>query len=425
MNAGPVVDSVGWTLLHFTWQGALIGLETALALFLLRKRSAETRYLVACTGLLLCLLWPAIELALRLDAAGSGATGFAIALANGVSDGEQSGGLRALLGRHLAWIVGAWSACAMVMALRMLAGLMWVQRAATVGKRDPAWQACLDRLATRGGVGRPVRLRIVAGIASPVTAGWWRPVVLVPAALVSGMPPQLLEALLAHELAHIRRHDYLVNLFQNMIETLLFYHPAVWWISRRIRVERELIADSIAARQLGEPRRLALALSELEKLQFSHHHLAQAANGGDLMQRIKQLLHPTHTERQSPNWKAAIPVLALSIAGLVGCAQTPSNSGVTVMADTITTEPVANFNSCARPVYPKDAHANRIEGTVSLRFLVSVDSRVLDSVVRQSSGNAALDQAAQSALTKCSFKPATANGKPVQEWANVQYVWKA
>lgn len=425
MNAALLVDSIGWTLLHFTWQGALIGLETALALFLLRKRSAETRYLVACTGLLLCLLWPAVELVMRLDAAGTGTTGFTIQLASSLTDEAQSAGWSALLGRHLAWVVGAWSACAMAMALRMLAGLAWVQRAGTTGERDPVWQTRLDRLATRGGVGRAVRLRIVADIASPVTAGWWRPVVLVPAALVAGMPPQLLEALLAHELAHIRRHDYLVNLFQNMIEGLLFYHPAVWWISRRVRVERELIADSIAARQLGEPRRLALALSELEKLQFSHHHLAQAANGGDLMQRIKQLLHPTPTQRQSPNWKAAIPVLALSIAGLVGCAQTPSHSAVTVMADTITTEPVANFNSCARPVYPKDAHANKIEGTVSLRFLVSTDGRVLDSSVRQSSGNASLDQAAQSALTKCSFKPATVNGKPVQEWADVQYVWKA
>lgn len=89
------------------------------------------------------------------------------------------------------------------------------------------------------------------------------------------MPPDLL-ALLAHELAHIRRHDYLVNLLQNVIEALLFFHPAVWWISR-VRLEREHIADDFAARQLGEPRRLALALSELERLQFST--LAQAANG--------------------------------------------------------------------------------------------------------------------------------------------------
>ena len=82
---------------------------------------------------------------------------------------------------------------------------------------------------------------------------------LVPAVLVTGMPPHLLEALLAHELGHIRRHDYLINLLQNVVEILLFYHPAVWWLSRRIRTEREQIADDFAAHHLGDPRRLALA----------------------------------------------------------------------------------------------------------------------------------------------------------------------
>ena len=128
----------------------------------------------------------------------------------------------------------------------MAMGLVWVRRA-TGGRATPAqagsaaervWQSRLAQLAARCGIDRTVRLRIVDSLASPVTAGFWRPVVLVPAALVTGMPPQLLEALLAHELGHVRRHDYLVNLVQNVIEALLFYHPAVWWISRRIRHER-------------------------------------------------------------------------------------------------------------------------------------------------------------------------------------------
>lgn len=428
MSAAMLVDSIGWTLLHFTWQGALIGLETALALFLLRKRRAQTRYLVACTGLLLCLLWPAFELIMRLGAGDAGSGGFTILLAGGTGDAGNGEHWHDLFTRHLAWIVGAWSACALAMALRMLVGLLWIRGARRSGATEPAWQARLDRLALSGGVRRAVRLRIVSGIASPVTAGWWRPVVLVPAALVSGMPAHLLEALLAHELAHIRRHDYLVNLFQNLIEALLFYHPAVWWISRRIRVERELIADSIAARQLGEPRRLALALSELEKLQFSHQQLAQAANGGDLMQRIKQLLCPDHAVRKANDWKAALPVLALSIAGLVGCAQTPpmvSPSGpITIQTDTLTTPPVAQFDSCERPVYPPGALAARAEGTVSLRFLVSTEGRVLDARVDRSSGNASLDEAARSALVKCRYTPGTVNGTPSEQWTDVKYVWK-
>lgn len=424
MSAATLVDSIGWTLLHFTWQGALIGLETALALFLLRKRRAETRYLVACTGLVLCLLWPAIELALRLGAPGSGGV-FTIEFATSAAGAGADDGWRALFTRHLGWIVGAWAACTLAMALRMLAGLLWIQRAGERGVPDRQWQARLDRLAEAGGIERLLRLRIVSGLSSPVTAGWWRPVVLVPVSLVSGMPAHLLEALLAHELAHIRRHDYLVNLAQNVIESLLFYHPAVWWISRRIRAERELIADAIAARQLGEPRRLALALSELEKLQFSHQQLAQAANGGDLMQRIKQLVQPQPSDRHMPGWKAAIPVLSLSLAALVGCAQNPPPGQTTVLADSLfITKPVAKFDSCSKPAYPKEALARNIEGTVSMRFLVDTDGQVRETKIEQSSGNASLDEAARSALALCSFAPGTRNGTPIQHWIEVQYVWK-
>jgi len=420
MSAAEIVNAIGWTLIHFSWQGALVGAQTALALALLRKARSETRYLVACTGLLLCLAWPATELFLRLSGDTGAAGGFTIVLAAAAEGVARDSGWSGLFGRHLAWIVGAWALCAQLLALRMIAGLLWVRRAAKHEGHDPAWQARVDRLATQFGLAQGVRLRIVGSLSSPVTAGWWRPVVLVPAALVTSMPPHLLEALLAHELAHIQRHDYLVNLLQNVIESLLFYHPAVWWISRRIRVEREQIADAIAARQLGEPRRLALALSELEKLQFSTHHLAQAANGGDLMSRIKQLLRP---DTEALNWKAAIPVLGFALAGLAGCAQTPASSPVMVQADSIVNIPTAQFDSCERPKYPAEALARNIEGTVTLGFLVSANGAVRETTLRKSSGDTSLDEAARTALAKCSFNPGTVNGKPTEAWTEVQYVW--
>lgn len=417
MNAAALIDSIGWTLVHFTWQGAMIACETALALLLLRKARPQTRYLVACTGLLLCLAWPAAELIARLNAIDHAASAnfpFAAGMVNGIQDAGYGG----LFERHLAWIVAAWAVCTLALALRMVAGLLWVKRAARNERCDPALQACLDRLATQLGL-KQIRLRIVARLDSPVTAGWWRPIVLVPASLASSMPPHLLEALLAHELAHIRRHDYLVNLVQHVIESLLFYHPAVWWISRRIRAERELIADSLAAEQLGEPRRLALALSELEKIQFSTHTLAQAANGGELMSRIKQLVRP---ERETLNWKAAIPVIGFALAALAGCAQPPVNP-FDAMPDNVTTAPVMNFKSCAKPVYPKDALAAGIEGTVTLAMLVKADGKVRESVVRNTSGNASLDETARVALAKCNFQAGTVNGAQKEQWTEVKYVW--
>jgi bla regulator protein BlaR1 len=417
MSAADIVASVGWTLVHFLWQGALIGCATAVLLTVLRNGKPESRYLVACTGLFLCLAWPAAELGLRLHG-GSGSGGDAMVLfaAGLVAGSPIDEGWGALLAGQLGWIVGTWAVCALAMALRMVAGLLWIQRAAAHERVDPVWQARIEGMASRFGVKRGVRLRVVERLGSPITAGWWRPVVLVPAALVSSMPVHLLEALLAHELAHIKRHDYLVNLGQNVVESLFFYHPAVWWISGRIRVEREQIADDFAARQLGEPRRLALALSELEKLQFSTHHLAQAANGGDLMSRIKRLIRP---DTQALNWKAAIPVLGLAAMSAAVFAHAAPAAKLA--------EPekpaIANFESCKRPEYPAESIAQKHTGTVSLGFLVAKNGTVKDSRVTKSSGHVALDEAAHVALTKCRFKPATTKGKPVEAWTAVQYVW--
>jgi len=420
MTGQELIGHVGATLLDSVWQCALIGLEAACAMIGLRSARPQARYAVGCVHLLLCLLWPAVELIARLNGGTSGASGtpVLVQMLPGVGD-AGNGGLQGFLQAHLAWLVVGWAACAAALGLRLALGLVWVGRAARVQRTDAHWNAKLATMATQFGISREVRLRVVDALASPVTAGWWRPVVLVPASLVSGMPPQLLEALLAHELAHVRRFDYLVNLVQSVIETVLFYHPVVWWLSHRIRAERELIADDIAARQLGEPRRLALALSELERLQFSTHHLAQAANGGDLMSRIKQLVRP---ETQAMTWKAALPVLAMAAACLAGCAGT-APKGDTFEREAGITKPVAQFNTCAKPQYPHESLARRAQGTTTLRFLIDTDGSVAEAVVAKSSGDALLDEAARAAIAKCRFTPAMAGTTPTKAWVPVQYVW--
>ena len=420
MNA--FIAMLGATLVHFLWQGLLIGCATAVVLALLRNSRAEYRYLVACTALLACLAWPALGLVERLGngaaAPGEGAGMMQFAVRNMVGNGQLID-----LGAAVRSIVSVWALCAAVLSVRMALGLLWIERTVqrNDGRHDPVqarWQARLSQMAQAFGITRQVRLRIVEVLASPVTAGWWRPVVLVPAALAARMPPDLLEALLAHELAHVRRHDYLVNLLQNVIETLLFYHPAVWWLSNRIRAERELIADDFAARQLGEPRRLALALSELERLQFSTHHLAQAANGGNLMDRIKHLMRPAP---QALNWKAAIPMLGLALACVAIYAEATAAEATTAKGKTA--KAVVNFDKCALPEWPAAAVAQQRTGKVVLGFLIAADGKVKSSKVEQSSGHADLDQAARTAIEKCSFIPATTAGKPVESWLKMMYDW--
>ena len=136
----------------------------------------------------------------------------------------------------LPWIVASWAAGASVLSLRVSLGLMWIHRLrqSACSPIQATWQLRLDALAVHFDLRRRVALRLVDNLDSPVSAGWWRPIVLLPTALITRMPTYLIEALLAHELAHIRRHDYLINLLQNAVEAVLFYHPVIWWLSNRI-----------------------------------------------------------------------------------------------------------------------------------------------------------------------------------------------
>lgn len=147
------------------------------------------------------------------------------------------------------------------------------------------------------------------------------------------------------------------------------------------------------------------------------------------MQRIKRLVRP---DTQALNWKAAIPVLGLAAACIAGCAQTPTavndkaqeQTQERAAADAVATRPIAQFNSCAKPPYPAEALARRVEGTVTLRFRIEPNGSVSQSSVLKSSGDPSLDEAARVAIAKCTFTPATVNGKPQPAWVPVQYVWK-
>src|SRR5207253_9760034 len=146
----------------------------------------------------------------------------------------------------------------------------------------------------------PIKLLESAAVEVPTVIGWIRPIVLLPAASLSGLSMQQIEMVLAHELAHIRRHDFIINLMQSVVETLLFYHPAVWWISRRIRVEREHCCDDLAVAVFGNPLQYARALTRFEELRLDAQSVL-AANGGSLIARIRRLVV---AKAESANWSS-------------------------------------------------------------------------------------------------------------------------
>lgn len=331
-----LVPVLGRALLSFLWQGALIGVIAALALHAARNARPQLRYAIACLALLACAATPVAEVARQLAAAGAAGATPAMAVPPMVFApvlSQASASVAAWrIDDALPWLVAFWAIGACLFSLRMAMGVWWIQRLCASPQADVqrAWQARLDALATHFGLRRRVTLRLVDSLATPASVGWWRPVVLLPTALLARMPVDLIEALLAHELAHIRRHDYLVNLLQGAAEAMLFYHPVTWWLSRQIRIEREHIADRMAVEVAVEPRRLAFALSELSGCMASAapaSSLALAANGGRLMPRIEQLIRPG---MRRSSGRIAFPLIGFATACLAFYAHAQINDAPAV-----------------------------------------------------------------------------------------------
>ncbi len=322
MNAflDHTLNSVALAIVHFIWQGFLIGLIAWPVLAMARNARPQTRYAIVCLCLLLCAALPIAQFVLNLssepliEALSSTAALEAGPAFYQVTEPAwylQSSSLQPVLPLILAlWIAGV-----AVFALRLLIGLQWVAktRHSAMQRSDERLQGLLDALLPKMRMNRTVPIRLCPHIDTPMAMGLLRPLVLFPIGLASHMSTDAVEALLAHELAHIKRHDYLVNLLQRIVETLLFYHPVVWWLTHQIRQEREHIADDLAATALGSPRRMALALSQLSGWQPAIPLLANAAQGGNLMKRISRLIKPQYT---AFGWKAALPALALALVCL-------------------------------------------------------------------------------------------------------------
>jgi beta-lactamase regulating signal transducer with metallopeptidase domain/uncharacterized protein involved in exopolysaccharide biosynthesis len=306
----PLVQRIGWVLLHFVWQGATIALVWGIARALLRGHDPRLRYGLACLLLGGMIVAPVVTFHLigsPPSPAGLSAvmpkseinslvaptwmTGVvsnqAVPFAQSLAEGAAVG-----LERALPWLVILWWAGVCGLSVRLLHGYWRVRQVTSAQTRSMSaeWRDRFHELQRRLRMSRPVALLQSAAIEVPAVVGWLRPVVLVPASSLSGLTPAQLELILAHELAHIRRHDHWVNLVQVLVETVLFYHPAVWWLSREIRRERELCCDDLAVATCGNRLAYARALSALEGLRQRSYALALGAGGGSLLERIRHIV---------------------------------------------------------------------------------------------------------------------------------------
>lgn len=342
LSLDAVVYVVGWALLHSLWQGAAVALAAMALLRLLRQGSSSLRYAVSYVGLLLTFLlpvWTAWRLALAPGlpgtpggsapgpaAARAALEGTSVVVTLGAPPRFWTAVAWPLLEALLPWIVAGWTLGVLLHSVRLAGGYIQVVRLRRQGSPVPEpWQEAFAGLVRRLRVSAPVRLLASTKILVPMACGWLRPVVIVPASTFTAIPVAQLESILAHELAHIRRHDYLLNLVQSVIEILLFYHPGARWLSAQAHAERENCCDDIAVAACGDPGTYARALAGLEHLRVAAlPAVALPATGGALLQRIRRLIAPPAAPADDLGSRLTAAVLllgAMSLAGLTVAAR--------------------------------------------------------------------------------------------------------
>lgn len=218
----------------------------------------------------------------------------------------------------------------LVTAFRRIAGGC-ARCAGTATTRAPSGNAWAPRVAERFGLHRAVRLLESNDAAGPMLAGLVRPVIMLPARLATGLSTAELEAILAHEMADLVRHDTWSNAAQIVIETLFFYHQAVWWIGHRARQEREHATDDLALRVCTDRRLYAGALAQLAALQLAPSS-ALAAAGGDLLARIRRIMQPAQPDRAASGWSVGVPALLALLASVAVFGARADNAKVIAVA---------------------------------------------------------------------------------------------
>jgi beta-lactamase regulating signal transducer with metallopeptidase domain len=321
----PLAQAIGWTLFHSLWEGAAVA--GLLVVVLSVVRSSRIRYAAACLALLCILAGFGVTLSRSMPEAFGMPAIVTHAIAH-ASPGEQRFpdiSINRRMADVLPWLTPFWTAGVILFHLRSIASWVGARRLRRQGvcPTPDRWQQRLDELGARLRVTTPVALLETWLAVTPVVIGWLHPVILFPVGLLAGMPSGQIEAILIHELAHIRRRDYLANLLQTVVEGFLFYHPAVWWISSVIRMERENCCDDLVVATSGNAHEYATALTALEENRWAANQAALAVTGGS---------HETNPTSALSKGKAAGLSDTRVVGGSVSCRYRVGIDGVAIQA---------------------------------------------------------------------------------------------
>ena len=306
--SSPISDALGWTLLHALWQGFLLVIPVAIGLHLLRHRSSALRYRLGVLTLtaqlpasMATFIWYYKPASTTLPAPVTGFATQAVAIrwqtVTQTLPWHQQ--MQLFLENHLSQFVLIYLIGVALFGLRLAGGWIYLQRLSQTATKPTSliWANLTDQLRSALALRAIVQVRESARIAVPLVVGVLKPVLLLPIGLATHLTTREIEVVLAHELAHIKRHDYAVNLLQSVVEVLYFFHPALWWLSARVREEREHCCDDLAVQACGgDGRILAQALARVEELRLMQSEqapklaMAFASKRQHLLHRVRRML---------------------------------------------------------------------------------------------------------------------------------------
>ncbi|MBN9380619.1 MAG: M48 family metalloprotease [Chitinophagaceae bacterium] len=305
-----IVRALFWTLVHSLWQGMALAILTGLVILLTRRSVPALRYNILLGLFCLSLAAAGVTFFLQLRGVGAGTdapsvvpAGIASApsMETPVMNNLYAGvgqpwtdKLVSYLNEKADVLVAIWMVILFIRLVKLLTDLGTIQRLRYYRTKaaGEGWRQRVEELARQLGIKRAVELLESSLIQVPMMAGIFKPVILVPLGLLSQLPPQQVEAILLHELAHIRRKDYFVNLLQSVAETFFFFNPAMLWISSLIRVERENCCDDIAIEGSRSKREFIHALVAFQEYQQSSSYaLAFAGSRNHLLDRVKRIVN--------------------------------------------------------------------------------------------------------------------------------------
>ena len=328
--------ALGWTVVHSIWQGIVIASIMAIILMSVKSLSANARYWIANGSLLLMLVSSISTFAWMTRSIAAEKNGL-LSLSqnadllrggNDLSQYVDNQGfiynILSFFNEHISLIVIIWLIGVLFFTLRLMGGLMYIEilKNRHLTPLSIEWQSRMNLYKNRLKIQRAVELCESALVAVPMVIGWLKPIILLPIGTANNMSPAQVEAILAHELAHIGGRDYILNIIQTIVEILFYYHPAVWWISANIRAERENRCDDIAVRLCGNSLTYAKALLALQEMQHQNirtYGLAMTFSGqrkGFLLKRVKRILNQPQNRSNIMEKFAATGLLLAVVATL-------------------------------------------------------------------------------------------------------------